>query len=85
LTAREGSAAAKGGKTVRDDRLVAVAQNAHDDRDFRTLSDLHPHLLKKLEHFFKSYKAMKGRKFVFLGTRGPRRARKLPEAARRRG
>ena len=28
------------GKTVRNDRLVAVAKNAHDYRDLRTLTDL---------------------------------------------
>lgn len=69
------------GKTVRNDRVVAVAQNAHDYRDFRTLADLNENLLKELEHFFASYNEMKGGKFVFLGTRGPRRIRKLLEAA----
>ena len=69
------------GKTIRNDRLVAVAQNAHDYQDLRTLADLNENLLKELEHFFVSYNEMKGRKFVFLGTRGPRRARKLLDAA----
>ena len=73
------------GKTVRNDRLVAVAKNAHDYRDLRTLADLNANLLKELEHFFVSYNEMKGRKFAFLGTRGPQRARKLLEAAMRGG
>jgi inorganic pyrophosphatase len=72
------------GKTVRNDRLVAVAEDAHDYRDLRTLSDLNENLLKELEHFFVSYNEMKGRRFVFLGTRGPRHARKLLDAATRR-
>jgi inorganic pyrophosphatase len=73
------------GKTVRNDRLVAVAKNAHDYQDLRNLADLNANLLKELEHFFVSYNEMKGRKFVFLGTRGPRRARKLLEKAVSRG
>ena len=71
------------GKTVRNDRLVAVAESSHDHRDLRTLGDLNAHLLKELVHFFESYNEMKGRKFAFLGTRGPRRALKLLEAARK--
>lgn len=73
------------GKKVRNDRLVAVAKDAHDYQDYQTVSDLNHNLLKELEHFFISYNEMKGRKFSFLGTRGPRRARKLLEAAIRRG
>lgn len=72
------------GKTVRNDRLVAVAGDAHDYRDVRTIGDINDNLLQELEHFFVSYNNAKGKEFKFLGTRGPKHARKLLDAALRR-
>ncbi len=67
----------KKGKCIRNDRLVAVAQDAHDYRDMRNIRDLNTNLLKELEHFFVSYNAMRGKRFELIGTRGPRHAMKL--------
>jgi len=71
------------GKTLRNDRLVAVAADAHDYRDLRTIGDINQNLLKELEHFFISYNNAKGKDFKFLRTRGPKHARKLLESALR--
>jgi inorganic pyrophosphatase len=72
------------GKTVRNDRLLAVATEAHDYRNVRTPKDINPNLLKELEHFFISYNECKGKKFKLLGVHGPKRALKLLKQTIRR-
>ncbi len=69
-------------KTLRNDRLVAVAEEAHDWRHVRTLSDLDDHLLNELEQFFVSYNRTRGKKFKLLGTCGPKGAVKLLDKAK---
>src|SRR5262249_8144157 len=69
------------GKKDRNDRLVAVARDAHDYRDLQTLKDLSPNLLQELEHFFSSYNACRGKVFRLIGHRGPRRAKKVLKKA----
>jgi len=69
------------GKTNRNDRLVAVARDAHDYRDLHSLKDLSSNLLKELEHFFHSYNECRGKTFHLLGHRGPRRAEKVLKQA----
>lgn len=71
----------EGKKKVRNDRLIAVAKDAHDYRDLRTLHDINSNLLEELEHFFASYNQMRGKMFKLLGSRGPKHARKLLERA----
>jgi inorganic pyrophosphatase len=67
------------GKTVRNDRLIAVASESKDLQDVRSLSDLNPHLVDEIEHFFISYNDIKGKKFKPVGRHGPQQARKLVE------
>ena len=71
----------KGQKRTRNDRLVAVATDAHDYRDLKSIDDINANLLKELEHFFISYNKAKGREFRFLRTAGPKHALKLLRAA----
>src|ERR1044072_9986204 len=42
------------GKTVRNDRLIAVAQDAHNYQDVQSPDDINENLLKELGHFFVS-------------------------------
>ncbi len=65
------------GITTRNDRLIAVAANAHDYADMQNVSDINANLLKELEHFFISYNESRGKKFKMLGVCGPKRAAKL--------
>jgi inorganic pyrophosphatase len=65
------------GKLIRNDRLVAVASEAHDYLDIQTLSDINDQLLKELEHFFQSYNEAEGKTFKLLANRGPKQARRL--------
>ena len=71
----------KGKKRIRNDRLVAVAVDAHDYRDLRTIRDINDNLMQELEHFFVSYNEAKGKEFRFLRTQGPKHALKLLMAA----
>jgi len=73
------------GETQRNDRLVAVAQEAHDYRQLKSLKDMCPHLLKELEHFFVSYNELRGKTFRLLADRGPKSAKKLLKKAIRAG
>lgn len=70
----------EGEDTVRNDRLVAVAAEAHTHRDVESLDDLPERLLEEIEHFFISYNEFKGKRFQPLGRFGADRARKLVDA-----
>jgi inorganic pyrophosphatase len=65
------------GKTERNDRLIAVAEQSHDHQDVRSIHDLNKHLLEEVEHFFVSYDEMAGKLFAPIAWHGPNRARKL--------
>jgi inorganic pyrophosphatase len=67
--------------TVRNDRLVAVAQEAHDYRDLQSLKDMNDNLLEEIEHFFIAYNEVRGKRFKLLDHRGPTRARKVLDQA----
>ncbi len=69
------------GTTIRNDRIIAVADNAHDYADLRSLKDINANLLKELENFFVSYNKTRGKKFRLLAARGPKRGLSLVRAA----
>ena len=54
------------GEMRRNDRVIAVAHDAHDYGQLKTLKDLNPNLLKELEHFFISYNETRGKRFKLL-------------------
>ena len=72
------------GKTLRNDRLIGVAEASRRYKDIRRITDVPPHLLRELEHFFVSYNEERGRKFRVLRRVGPAAAKKLVTAAERR-
>jgi inorganic pyrophosphatase len=61
-------------KKVRNDRVIAVAEEAQDYGNIHTVRDLNPHLLREVEHFFQSYNQAEGKEFRVIATRGPRNA-----------
>jgi inorganic pyrophosphatase len=69
------------GKTVRNDRLLAVAVGSPAHDHLRSLKDIAPQRLDEIEHFFISYNEAKGKKFVPIGRYGPARARALVRRA----
>jgi inorganic pyrophosphatase len=72
------------GETLRNDRVIAVACDAHDYGGLKTLKDVNPNLLKELEHFFISYNETRGKRFKLLAARGPKTAlRRIAESRRK--
>ena len=67
------------GKTARNDRLLAVANQSHAN------SDMNQKLLKELAEFFVNYHRQDEVKYKFLGTKGPKEAARLLDQAVKRG
>jgi inorganic pyrophosphatase len=65
------------GKTERNDRLVAVANENHTHSDLKHISNLNPTLLKEIGTFFVNYHQQDGAKFKVAGVRGPKQAARL--------
>jgi inorganic pyrophosphatase len=53
----------EGGKTERNDRLIAVAAESHTNGDLKSLQKLNSKLIGEIEHFFVSYNDVRGKKF----------------------
>lgn len=66
-------------KTGRNDRLIAVADNSRNHKGVISLNQLNPNLLDEIEHFFKSYNEIKGKKFKVLRRSDAIEARKSIE------
>jgi len=71
------------GKTIRNDRLVAVIETPFNPAEFRSLDDVNRQRVEEIEHFFVSYNEAEGRRFKPLARRGPDRARELLDQASR--
>lgn len=67
------------GKTERNDRLIAIAAEAHNHKAVNSLGQLSDNLVDEIEHFFVSYNVIKGKVFKPLGRFGPVKARRLVE------
>jgi inorganic pyrophosphatase len=73
------------GKTVRNDRLIAVVETPTNPAEYHSLDEVSRQRLDEIEHFFISYNQMEGRQFRPLARRGPDRARELLQQATRGG
>jgi inorganic pyrophosphatase len=73
-----------GGTTVRNDRLIAVAQKCRDDQDICTIKNLPANMLLEIENFFASYHALDRTAFKPLACRGPKTAAKMVRAGVKR-
>ena len=72
------------GKTVRNDRLIAVGTLSQDYRNVKELTDLDANLVTQIEHFFISYNQIEGKKFKPLGRPNAKQAGKLVDEGRKR-
>ena len=54
----------KGKKVMRNDRFIAVADDARGLSDVRALSDLRPGLMKEIKAFFIQYNKLAGKEFT---------------------
>ena len=71
------------GKSVRNDRLVAVEESNHGYAFLKKLSELGKTFLEELEQFFVNYHELSEEKFRIIDAVGPAKARKLVRAAER--
>ena len=72
------------GKTMRNDRLVAVADESHTHAEIRSIHHLSDKLVEEIEHFFVSYNEMADKEFKVLGRFAAERARELVEGSVKR-
>ena len=70
------------GKTVENDRLVAIPETDGSDAEIRSLRELPPKRLEQITDFFENYDRELGKRFQLKGIHGPRRAVRLARAAR---
>jgi len=73
------------GKTVRNDRLLAVAVDSHVHADIKDPADLASNMIQELELFFSTYHQGRGKKYKILGCKGAKAAMKLIKKSRRNG
>src|ERR1700704_1223292 len=70
-------------KTVRNDRIVAIQEDAHSWEDVKTIDDLGKQFCRELEEFFVNYHKLSGKEYRILGLKGPDQAWKLVKAGMR--
>jgi inorganic pyrophosphatase len=71
-----------GGKTIRNDRLIAADINDASFSNVRSIEQLPGPLMKEIEAFFVDYNRVEGRSFRVLGTRDRKKAAKLIKKCR---
>ena len=69
----------RGGETMRNDRLIAVAACSQDHKNLQKLDDLEQTIVTEIEQFFVTYNMQAGKQFKPLGRGNPDQARKLIE------
>lgn len=71
------------GRTMRNDRLIAVASNSHTHSHIEDLHDLSANLIEEIEHFFASYNEINDKRFEPLHRRGAKAAKQLVKQGER--
>jgi inorganic pyrophosphatase len=64
-------------KLERNDRIVAVEEQAHSWSDIKTMADLGKKFCQELEEFFVNYHELSGEKYRVLGVKEADQVRKL--------
>jgi len=72
-----------GKKKIRNDRIVAVAEETHRYTNIRKLKDLPDKWTEEVEEFFVNYHNLQGKKYQLLGTKGVSEALRLIRKGRR--
>lgn len=69
------------GKTIRNDRLIAVVETPYNPAPCQSLDEVSRQRLEEIENFFISYNQAEGRKFKPIGRQGAGRAQRLLKEA----
>jgi inorganic pyrophosphatase len=70
----------EGEKTVRNDRILAVADGSHLFAQVRAVADLGEDFMTNVSRFWVNFNALHGRRFKVVGVRGAARAVELIKA-----
>ena len=62
---------------IRNDRVIAVPENSHRERELHGIQELPPALKQELEKFFVATDELEAKTLRFLGGQGPAQAKKL--------
>ena len=62
---------------IRNDRVIAVPENSHLERELHGVQELPPALKQELEKFFVATDELEAKTLRFLGWQGPAQAKKL--------
>jgi len=62
---------------IRNDRVIAVPENSHSERELHGIQELPPALKQELEKFFVATDELEAKTLRFLGWQGPAQAKKL--------
>jgi inorganic pyrophosphatase len=81
----QGTTREKGKKAVRNDRVIAVAEESRAHAKVKSIADLSGELLEGLEHFFEAYHLDDGKTFEVKGHKGPEAAARALARAPERG
>ena len=65
------------GKTVRNDRLIAIAVHSYDHQNIHELDQINENLVNEIAHFFVSYDEMEGKQFKPVGRGDSKKALEL--------
>ena len=68
---------------VRNDRIIAIEQDAHSWEDKKTVDDLGKQFVREVEEFFVNYHRLSGKEYRVLGLKGPDQDRKLVKSGMR--
>jgi inorganic pyrophosphatase len=68
---------------TRNDRIVAIEQDAHSWADIKTIGDLGKEFCRELQQFFVNYHSLSGEQYKVIGIKGPAQARKLVKSGMR--
>jgi len=68
---------------VRNDRIIAIEQEAHSWADVKTVDDLGEQFCRELEEFFVNYHKLTGKQYRVLALKGPDQAKKLVKSGKR--
>jgi inorganic pyrophosphatase len=66
-----------GSSPVRNDRLIAVANESYEHKGVDHIEQINDNLMREIEHFFVSYNQISGVRFEVIGNFGPERAREI--------
>lgn len=77
----EAEQARPGTPSIRNDRLIALAEGSVERGRPSAIADLDPTLLDQIETFLETYERLRGKQFKVLRRRGPDRALRLLEDA----